>query len=144
MFFCTVTYTWFQLSFAAWNAGSILWNKLNTEPTGTALQRESHFCIPFLGIARPQSQFPQEYVRERFIYSQDRSTYFLQRNRQIDPGNIYISLTDAWMWKLGLWPRNSFSGNIRYGSLQCGVKKASSDFGDKVLQLFSLEVMLSP
>jgi hypothetical protein len=25
---------------------------------------------------------------------------------------IYKSLTDTWMWKLGLWPRNSFSGNI--------------------------------
>ncbi len=25
---------------------------------------------------------------------------------------IYKTLTDAWMWKLGLWPRNSFSGNI--------------------------------
>ncbi len=25
---------------------------------------------------------------------------------------IYKSLTDTWMWKLGLWLRNSFSGNI--------------------------------
>ncbi len=25
---------------------------------------------------------------------------------------IYKSLTDTWMWKLGLWSRNSFSGNI--------------------------------
>ncbi len=25
---------------------------------------------------------------------------------------IYKSRTDTWMWKLGLWPRNSFSGNI--------------------------------
>ncbi len=25
---------------------------------------------------------------------------------------IYKSLTDTWMWKLGLWPCNSFSGNI--------------------------------
>ncbi len=37
---------------------------------------------------------------------------------------IYKSLTDTWMWKLGLWPRNSFSGNICFkffgiGSLQC-------------------------
>ncbi len=29
------------------------------------------------------------------IYSQDRSTYFV---------GIYKSLTDTWMWKLGLWP----------------------------------------
>ncbi len=25
---------------------------------------------------------------------------------------IYKSLTDTWMWKFGLWPRNFFSGNI--------------------------------
>jgi hypothetical protein len=25
---------------------------------------------------------------------------------------IYKSLTDTWMWKLILWPHNSFSGNI--------------------------------
>ncbi len=37
---------------------------------------------------------------------------------------VYKSLTDTLMWKLGLWPRNSFSGNIfvpifGIGSLQC-------------------------
>jgi hypothetical protein len=36
----------------------------------------------------------------------------LQQNRQIDRGNIHKSLTDTWMWKLVLWPCNSFSGNI--------------------------------
>jgi hypothetical protein len=40
-----------------------------------SLQRKSHFCIPFLGIARPQSQFPHSYVCERFIYFKERSTY---------------------------------------------------------------------
>ncbi len=55
------------------------------------LERKSHLCIPFLGIARPQSQFPHSYVCERFIYSQDRSTYFLQQNRQTDGGNIQIA-----------------------------------------------------
>ncbi len=32
----------------------------------------------------------------------------------LSPGSVHIykSLTDTWMWKLGLWPRNSFSGNI--------------------------------
>jgi hypothetical protein len=39
--------------------------------------------------------------------------YFLQQNKQTDGGNIYIkSLADIWMWKLGLRPHNSFSGNI--------------------------------
>ncbi len=52
------------------------------------LQRKSRLCIPFLGIARPQFQFSNSCVWERFIYSQDRSTYFLQQNRQIDSGNI--------------------------------------------------------
>ncbi len=34
----------------------------------------------------------------------------LQENRCAKPG-IYRSLTDTWMWKLALRPRNSFSGN---------------------------------
>ncbi len=33
---------------------------------------------------------------------------FLQQNLQIDRGHIW----DTWMWKLGLWPRNSFPWNI--------------------------------
>ncbi len=57
-----------------------------------ALQRKSHLCVPRKGIARPQSQFPHGPL------------IFLQQNRQ--------TLTDTWMWKLGLRPRNSFSGNI--------------------------------
>jgi hypothetical protein len=50
-----------------------------------ALQGKTLLFIPFLGIAWPQSQFPHSCVGERFIYSQDRSTYFLQQNRQINP-----------------------------------------------------------
>ncbi len=56
---------------------------------------------------------PHSYVCEQFIYSQNRSTYFLQQNRQIDH-EFYKSLTDIWMRKLGLWPRNSFSWNIGF------------------------------
>ncbi len=53
-------------------------------------------------------------VSDIYIYSQDRSTYFLRQNRQIDCGivGVYKSRTETWIWKLGLWPRNSFSGNI--------------------------------
>jgi hypothetical protein len=40
------------------------------------LQGKFHLCIPFLGIAWPQSQFPHSCVCEPFIYSQDQSTYF--------------------------------------------------------------------
>jgi hypothetical protein len=57
----------------------------------SALQGKSHVCIPFLGIARPQSQFPHLCVCERFIYSQDQFISLhisLQQNRQTDPGNI--------------------------------------------------------
>jgi hypothetical protein len=61
------------------------------EEVGGALQRKSHLCIAFLGIARPQSQCPHSCVCERFIYYQDLSTYFLQQNRQIDHGDIYIA-----------------------------------------------------
>jgi hypothetical protein len=39
------------------------------------LQRQFRLYIPFLGIARPQPQFPHSCVCKRFIYSQDRSTY---------------------------------------------------------------------
>ncbi len=54
----------------------------------SSLQGKSHLCIPFLGIARPQPQFPHSCVCERFIYSQDRSTYYLQQNRQTNRGNM--------------------------------------------------------
>jgi hypothetical protein len=41
-----------------------------------SLQGKSHLCIPLLGSARPQSKLPHLCVCERFICSQDRSTYF--------------------------------------------------------------------
>jgi hypothetical protein len=40
-------------------------------------------------LARPQPQFSHSRVLERFIYSQDQSTYFLQQKRQTIVG-IYI------------------------------------------------------
>ncbi len=74
-------------------------NNIGNLFTQRTLQRKSHFYIPFLGIVRPQSKFPHSWVCERFIYAQDRSTYFPQQNRQIDRG-IYKSLTDTWMYKI--------------------------------------------
>jgi hypothetical protein len=44
--------------------------------SGRALQRKSYLCISRKGIAWPQSQFPHSCIYERFIYSQDLSTYF--------------------------------------------------------------------
>jgi hypothetical protein len=57
-----------------------------------ALQRKSYLCIPSLGIAGPQSQFPHSCVCvcERFIYFQDRSTNFLQQ-KQINRSQTYES-----------------------------------------------------
>ncbi len=40
---------------------------------------------------------------------------------------LYKSLTDTWTWKSGLWPRNSFSGNICFNFLVlclCSVQKS--------------------
>jgi hypothetical protein len=72
-------------------------NLLSSFPHDGTLQRKSHLCINFLGVARIQSQFPHSCVCERFLYSQDRSTYFQEQNRQIDRGNIhmYKSPTDT-------------------------------------------------
>ncbi len=56
-----------------------------------ALKWKSHLCVPFLGIARPQSQFLHWCACEQFIYFQDRFTYILQQNRQIYRGNIHIN-----------------------------------------------------
>ncbi len=92
-----------------------------------ALQWISHLFIPFLGIARPQSKFPHSCACEQFIYSQDRSTYSCRRiGRSILW--IYKSLTDTWMWKWELRPRNSFSGKICFEFLVlvlCGVEYLS-------------------
>jgi hypothetical protein len=77
------------------------------------MQQKSHLCIPFPGIARPYFQFPHSCTYERFINSQDRSTYFQHQNRQLDHGNISIAHRQM---NVGIgtvtWPRNSFSGNI--------------------------------
>ncbi len=63
------------------------------------LPRKFHLCIPFWGIARPQSHFPHWCVCERFIYFQDRSTphIWLQQNRQRPILEIHKSLTDIWV-----------------------------------------------
>jgi hypothetical protein len=54
----------------------------------TALQGKSHLCTPFLGIARPQSQFPL-HVSVSDLYIPRISPHIsLQQNRQTDPRNI--------------------------------------------------------
>ncbi len=79
----------------------------------SALQRKSHLCIPFLGKARPQPQFHiliHVSVNDLYI---PRIGLHISSSRIGRPiVEIYKSLTDAWMWKLGLRPRYSFSGNV--------------------------------
>ncbi len=72
------------------------------------LQRQFRLYISFLGIARPQPQFPLACVCE--IPRIDPHISSSRKGRPIV--EIYNSLTDTWMWKLGLRPRYSFSGNI--------------------------------
>jgi hypothetical protein len=79
----------------------------------SALQRQFRLCIPFLGIARPQSQFPHSCVWERFIQYIPRIGPHISSSRKGRPiVGIHNLLTDTWTWKLGLRPRYSFSGNI--------------------------------
>ncbi len=63
----------------------VLWSAMFV---ACALQRQFRLYIPFLGIARPQPQFSHSCVFERFINSQDQSTYFLRQNRQTHRGNM--------------------------------------------------------
>jgi hypothetical protein len=80
----------------SWRSSGGRLPRWRTPGTGSAshytLQRKSHLCIPFLGIARRQSQFPHSCVCERFIYSQDRYTWLQHIKRPIL--EKYKSLTD--------------------------------------------------
>ncbi len=65
------------------------------DPVPYALQGKSHLCIPFLGIPRPQSQFPHSCVCERFIRFLDWSTYF-PAPEQADRSWKYINLSQIY------------------------------------------------
>jgi hypothetical protein len=67
------------------------------------------FVYSFSGnCAAPQPQFPHSCVSERFIYIFPGSCSRIDRSIV----RIYKWLIDTSMWKLALWPRNSFSKNI--------------------------------
>ncbi len=73
--------------------------------------RKIPFMYSCLGIAQPQSQFLHSCVCERlYIPRIGPHISCIRIGRSIV--GIYKSITDTWMWKLGLWPRKSFSGNI--------------------------------
>ncbi len=77
-------------------------------PTGRVLQQfhyvrvqKSQLCIPRKGNALPQSQFPHSCVCERFIYSQDRSTYFPAQEYAADrlwENKIRSQTYEYWNW----------------------------------------------
>ncbi len=60
-------------------------------------------------FARLHSQFPYSYVCEQFIYSHDLHNLLQEICGSIL--EIYNSIIDTWMWKLGLRPRNSQKRN---------------------------------
>jgi hypothetical protein len=72
--------------------------------TANTQYRKFEINIPRKGTARLQSQFLHSCFCERFIYhSSDRSAYSAAcRKIGVSSLGKYRSLTDTWMWKLGL------------------------------------------
>ncbi len=97
--------------------------------------QHSCFCEQFIF-------FPSQ-----FLYSQDWSTYFPACRIGRSIVGIYKSLTDTRIWKLGLWPRNSFSWNICFEFsvlVLCSVAcyqpgQATGHVGWKVYVCFSVD-----
>ncbi len=88
----------------------------------STLQRKSHLCIPILGIVWLSPNF-YIHVSVNDIYIPRISPHISCSRIGRSMVEIYKSLTDTWMWKLGLWPPNSclgiFFSNICYWFLQC-------------------------
>ncbi len=74
--------------------------------------------IPRKGIARPQSRFPHSCVCERLYISTIALPILLQEVCGPILG-IYKSLTDTWMWKLGLRPHKPELNTSMEYLLQC-------------------------
>ncbi len=81
--------------------------------------------IPRKGIVRSQYQFPHSCVCERFIYSQDRSTYSATGKCVDRLGNtLYKSLTHTWIWKW-YWGRAILFLGINKWDFRCSVVQLS-------------------
>ncbi len=90
--------------FTSWNLSSAATLRISAQSKDSALQFRLY--IPFLGIARPQSQFPHSCVCERIIYS-----YIFPPAEQADPLLEYIIRSQT--HECGNWDWGpSFSGNI--------------------------------
>ncbi len=97
-----------------------------------AMQRKSHLCIMYVFAASVLiSTFMWLWVIY-ILYSQDRSTYFLQQNRQTDGGNIYVNRSQT--HECGNWDCGReipFRGIYLFrifgvGSLQCAICATSA------------------
>ncbi len=86
------------------------WVQVPFQHTAKTKYRNFETNVPIKGISGSQSQFQHSCVCEWFIYSHDRSAYSLKKIWRPILG-LYNSLTDTWMWKLGLRPRYSQKRN---------------------------------
>jgi hypothetical protein len=93
-----------------------------------ALQRKSHLCIPFFWELRGLSPDFHTHVPVSDLFIPRIGPHISCSRIGRSILGIYKSLTDIWMWKMGLWPRNSFSGKIYfklYVSVLCSVNPSS-------------------
>ncbi len=82
--------------------------------TAKTQYRKFETSIPRKGITWPQSKFPDSCVCVRYLYSHDRSVYSAA-GKYVDQSWENKSLTDTWVWKLGMRPRaSSFLGIYKW------------------------------
>jgi hypothetical protein len=104
----------------------------------------------FSGIARPQSHFPHSCVCERFIYSQDRSTYCISCSRKDRPileiyksvSEITVSFLRIHKWEPHADIYNGFSAALH---LQCPILPLMNRlhlFNDDIYATLFLELAL--
>ncbi len=106
------------------------------------LQRKFHLCIPFLGMRGLSPNF-HIHVSVSDLYIPRISPHISCSRIGRSMVGIYKSLTDTWMWKWTLRPRDSFSGNISFefsilvlGSVSnCPAKKIFYSFFNRTCTL---------